>query len=165
MRLLRQALSNRERWAGTLDGILNRSLAGKGVAAAERDRMRRWREGIARLQQNDSRDFIKQIAGNDYGDYLVNSNPTLGAPARRRGRQPAAARRPGGEGRGFWFNRIAQLERTQTSLRQQLDYQDQEIARLRKMLENRDRDDAQRNRPGDRRDRDDRSQQKNEQKS
>lgn len=165
VRLLRQALSNRERWAGTLDGILNRSLAGKGVAAAERDRMRRWREGIARLQQNDSRDFIKQIAGNDYGDYLVNSNPTLARLRDAEGGNPPLRGGLEGEGRGFWFNRIAQLERTQASLRQQLDYQDQEIARLRKMLENRDRDDAQRNRPGDRRDRDDRSQQKNEQKS
>lgn len=134
MKLLRPALANRERWAGTLTNLLDQSIAKKDASAAERDRMRRWREGIARLQQNDSRDFIKQIVGNEYGDYLVNSNPSLA-----RVREPDSGTRglAEGEGRGFWLNRLAQLERTQASIRQQIDRQDQEITRLKMMLENR----------------------------
>lgn len=138
VRMLRQAITNRERWTTPLSKILDVSLAGKSLPAAERDRLRRWREGIARLKQNDSRDFIKQIVGSEYGDYLVNSNPML-LRMNREGEGASAGMRDG-EGRGFWMGRITQLERTQAMLRQQIDHQDQEIARLKLMLQNRNRE-------------------------
>lgn len=151
VRLLRQAITNRERWAAALTKVLDQSLGVKDVPAAERDRMRRWREGIAKLQEDNNRDFIKQIVGNSYGDYLVNSNPTL---ARLRQPDPVnPAMRGGleGDGRGFWLNRIGQIERAQAALRQQLNRQDQEIARIKMMLENREREGGnQRTEAGDR---------------
>ncbi|MCE5230937.1 hypothetical protein LLG95_15270 [bacterium] len=132
-RILRQAIFNRDRWAAGLAKILDQSLDDKTLSAADRDRMRRWRQGIAQLQQDNPREFVRQVLGKDYADYLVDSMPML---ARMPHDGFGPGRGPDGAGgRGFWLGRIAQLERQQATMRQQLDRQDREIARIRAMLE------------------------------
>lgn len=131
-RILRQAIVNRERWMPTLGKLIDDSLAGTRITNTERDRMKRWREGIAALKKDDAHGFVTQVMGVDYGEYLIESVPTLV-------RRPPAGGPPHGmapgEMRRNMIGRLSQLERQQAVLRQDLERQDQEIARLRQMLQ------------------------------